>query len=259
MALIKITFDSASVTSKQDADCNHFLANSQNGKILGLGSGVNVSTSNNYIYLSSGYVQVYGRRVYVEANTRIAVALDSSAYGYIFISFNLGNNTVSLSKRESSGNYPILTQEDLSNGGLLYELPVARYTKTTSSLILDPNYTAPQIKSADALAASRDVNQKAVMEDYYKCSFQRVSTTKSGNTYCFSLINSSTSNHGIGNVYVAGWNVIFSTDVCSGSGGVYQYKVNDTWYNVSIQLTSAGLYVTPASSSHIVNNVYVTR
>ncbi|MCQ2749866.1 MAG: hypothetical protein MJ246_08020, partial [Clostridia bacterium] len=92
MAIIKITFDSASVTSKQDADLNHFLVNKQNGRITGILGGITPSTSNNYISFTSGYVQVYGRRVFVEASTKIAISLDGSAYGYVFLAFDLANN-----------------------------------------------------------------------------------------------------------------------------------------------------------------------
>ncbi len=183
MALVKITFDSASVTAKQDADLNHFLVSGQNGRILGLGNEVKVTTSNNYIILSSGYVQVYGRRVYVEANTKIAVTLTGSAYGYVVIRINLGDNTVTLAKIEAASTYPALTKENLLTGGLIYELPVARYTKTTSSLTLDANYDAPSIKSANDFAEEK----LTWLEDNIKTNYGPISqgkyTTSSGKKF----------------------------------------------------------------------------
>lgn len=146
MALIKITFDNASVTAKQDADCNHFLANKQNGVIDGILGRCQPSVSNSYVQFQSGYVQVYGRRVFVETGTKISVSLDGNAYGYIYIKFDLGNNTVTLEKKEASSSYPTLTQNDLMNGGLIYEFPLTRYQKTTSSITLDATWSVPLIE-----------------------------------------------------------------------------------------------------------------
>ena len=146
MALVKITFDNASVTSKQDADCNHFLANKQSGVIDGILGRCQASISNSYIQFQSGYVQVYGRRVFVESGTKIQISLDATAYGYVFIKFDLGNNAVTLEKREASSSYPNLTQNDLMNGGLVYEFPLARYQKTTSSITLDSSWSVPLIE-----------------------------------------------------------------------------------------------------------------
>lgn len=146
MALIKITFDNASVTSKQDADCNHFLANKQSGVIDGILGRCQPSISNSYIQFQSGYVQVYGRRVFVESGTKIAISLDGNAYGYVYIKFDLGNNKATLEKKEASGSYPTLTQQDLMNGGLIYEFPLTRYQKTTSSITLDSSWSVPLIE-----------------------------------------------------------------------------------------------------------------
>ena len=165
MALVKITFDNASVTSKQDADCNHFLANKQSGVIDGILGRCQASISNSYIQFQSGYVQVYGRRVFVESGTKIQIALDASAYGYVFIKIDLGNNAVTLEKKEASSSYPTLTQNDLMNGGLVYEFPLARYQKTTSSITLDSSWSVPLIEmplpiAKQALLAANGVKLK---------------------------------------------------------------------------------------------------
>ena len=146
MGLIKITFDNASVTSKQDADCNHFLANKQSGVLDGILGKCQASISNSYIQFQSGYVQVYGRRVFVESGTKIQIPLDANAYGYVYIKFDLGNNVVTLEKKEASSSYPSLTQQDLMNGGLIYEFPLTRYQKTTSSITIDATWAVPLIE-----------------------------------------------------------------------------------------------------------------
>jgi hypothetical protein len=81
MALRKITFDGSEVTSKDDADINYHLYNLiPAGIIAGLYNEVSVSAGNNFITFGSGVVQIYGRRIMVEANTQVSVTLDSSKY-----------------------------------------------------------------------------------------------------------------------------------------------------------------------------------
>ena len=138
MGLIKITFDGSSVTSKQDADINYHLTGLvPAGIIRGLGSELSYSASNNYITFQDGYVQIYGRRIYVEAGSQVYVSLDSTKYGYVIITVNLNNNTVTLGVAESSSSsYPTLTQENLHKTGRVYQMPIAKYSKTTTSLTI---------------------------------------------------------------------------------------------------------------------------
>lgn len=138
MGLVKITFDGSSVTSKQDADINyHVTGLVPAGIIKGLGDEVSYSASNNYITFQDGYVQIYGRRIYVEAGSQVYVSLDSTKYGYVIITVNLNNNTATLGIAESSSSsYPTLTQENLHKTGKIYQMPIAKYSKTTTSLTL---------------------------------------------------------------------------------------------------------------------------
>ena len=147
MALQKITFDGSSVTSKKDADINHHLGGLvPAGIISGLGSECSVSVSNNYITFQDGYVQIYGRRIYLEANSQVYVSLDSTKYGYVVIEVNLSNNTVSLKSIETtSTSYPSLTKQNLMTSGTLYQFPIAKYKKSTTSIVLQ-EFTPTYIK-----------------------------------------------------------------------------------------------------------------
>ena len=148
MALQKITFDGSSVTSKRDADINHHLGGLvRAGIIEGLGNECQVSVSNNYITFRDGYVQIYGRRIYVEDGSQVYISLDSTKYGYVVVEVNLSNNSVALKAVEtSSSSYPNLTQQDLSTTGTLYQFPITKYKKTTSSITLDTGFTPTFIK-----------------------------------------------------------------------------------------------------------------
>lgn len=150
MGLLKITFDDARVTSKDDADYYHHLAGKKNGVLDGILGKCVPSVSNSNISFQSGYVQVYGRRVYVESGTRMAITLDGNAKGYVYIKYDLGNNAATLEKKESS-NFPTLREDDLMNGGLIYEFPLAKYQKTASSLTLVDGWSAPKIRILEEL------------------------------------------------------------------------------------------------------------
>ncbi|MCI1244860.1 MAG: hypothetical protein LKG11_02830 [Bacilli bacterium] len=248
MALIKITFDSASVTSKEDADVNHYLAAGQNGIIAGLLNACSASTSNNYITFQSGYVQAYGRRVYVESGTKISVSLDGSAYGYVVVKIDIGNNVVTLEKKEKTSGWPTLTQQDLINGGLIYELPLARYTKTTSSLTLDTSYSVPKIQNFDTIATSRAYTQRTYVESEFGPKWQSIGSVSYGTTYIFTNITSSDA-PGIGSVYVGGCTVLFDLSAVGGSGGIVYYRYNGSDRSLSMQLTSSGLYIQASDGS----------
>lgn len=161
MGLVKITFDGSSVSAKQDADLNyHINGMVADGVLKGLGNGLTVSTSNNYIIFSSGYVQIYGRRIFVEQNTQIYISLDSTKYGYVIIDVDLTTNTVNLSKAESSSGYPTLTQQNLSKEGTRYQMAIAKYSKTSSSLTLDTSFKPTQIDTP--LSVANDGYNRAV-------------------------------------------------------------------------------------------------
>lgn len=137
MAVIKITFDGSSVSAKQDADLNYFLCGKISAGILdGMADNLTYSLANNYITFNSGYIQIYGRRIFIESGTRIYISPDSVAYGYVIIDVNLTTNNVVLSKVESSVNYPTLIQEDLQRTGTRYQFPIAKYSKTATAIIL---------------------------------------------------------------------------------------------------------------------------
>ena len=161
MGLIKITFDDARVTSKDDADYYHHLASKKNGILDGVLGKCVPSVSNSNISFQSGYVQVYGRRVYVESGTRMAITLDGNAKGYVYIKYDLGNNAVTLEKKEST-NFPTLREDDLMNGGLIYEFPIAKYQKTASSLTLVDGWSAPKIRILEELISEAEGRATAI-------------------------------------------------------------------------------------------------
>ncbi len=153
MGLVKITFDDSTVTSKQDADINYHLGNLvPAGIIKGLGDECAAYISNSNIIFKSGYVQIYGRRIYVEAQTSIAITTDSTKYGYVIITVNLSTNAAILTKVESSSSTISLTQQDLSKSGTIYQMPLIKYKKTSSSVSFESSFTPTYIEPAMPVA-----------------------------------------------------------------------------------------------------------
>ena len=202
MAIQKITFDAASVSSKMDADINHFLTSGVNGIFYGILGRCQASVSNNYISFQNGYVQVYGRRIFVESGTKISVSLDGSAYGYVIIKINLGDNTINLEKKEATSAYPTLTQNDLMNGGLIYEFPLCRYTKTSSSITLDSSYDPPYIKNDQTKINEKGTEIRNDMSSSYGPLWDAYSSLSYGTCYVFTGITSLNAYNGIISLYV---------------------------------------------------------
>ena len=168
MGLVKITFDDSTVTSKEDADINYHLGNLvPAGIIKGLGDQCSASISNNRIIFGSGYVQIYGRRIFVESQTSVSITTDSTKYGYVIITVNLSTNSVLMTTVESTSSSISLTQQDLSRSGTIYQMPLIKYRKTTSSVSFDtsfaPTYIEPAMPVAQqALTKANSISLKTV-------------------------------------------------------------------------------------------------
>ena len=250
MGLVKITFDGSSVTSKQDADFNfHFADCKPAGVMKGLGGDCAFSTSNNYIYFQSGYIEVYGRRIYVENNTSIYITLDSTKYGYVCVTVDLDSNSVTLEKIENGTTYPTLTQENLHTGGTKYQFPICKYTKTTSSLTLDPDFHPEYVDTVAKRLEAHKLDVLNTVAQNYGPLYQRTYSSKSGNNYIFASITSLNASSSVISCYVGGTFVVFSSDNASGSGGVVYYRYLGVDKTLSVQLKSSGLYISASDGS----------
>ena len=264
MGLVKITFDGSSVTSRQDADINyHVTGLVPAGIIRGLGKELEYSISNNYITFQDGYVQIYGRRIYVESGSQVYVSLDSTKYGYVIITVNLNNNTVSLGTAESSSSaYPTLTQENLHKDGRIYQMPIAKYSKTTTSFSIQP---LERTFIETPLSVANSGYEKAItfVDDYYgaynwKGSWYTNTTTcyltdKQYSTYPDTLFVLHIS-CGI-TVCVPG------RFISATSNFVVEYLYGNTSYMVSCSSDNSAKYVSfkLSNTSHYIRTIYGVR
>ncbi len=252
MGLVKLTFDGAMNTAKHDAYINAFTTNYENGIINGLGNNINFSISNGNVTFRSGYVSVYGRRVFVEEGTVVNIALDSSKHGYVVIEINTINNSVNLVKLEAIGNYPTLTQTNLLVEDGIYQLPIFAYTKSTTSLQANTGYSRPFIYTSKNLISTSkneiyaELKRKAITKSSY-----------SGNTYCFDY-GSITLADALIVIPVSSFVVTIpgSQVRTSSSQKSFSYGTSVS-YSMAVYTSSGKLYITVGSSSHSVSTIYL--
>ena len=142
-----------------------------------------------------------------------------------------------------------LTQQDLMNGGLIYEFTLCRYTKTSSSVTLDPNYNPTYIYNDQTNINSKGVSVKNDISSIYGPVWQSYYSSVSNNTYKFNNITTSNASNGVIGVYVGGAYVTFKANAMSGSGGLVYYTYLGNHYQLSGQLTSSGLYLEDSRGS----------
>ncbi|MFA5442849.1 MAG: hypothetical protein WC286_03095 [Bacilli bacterium] len=168
MAIRKITFDGSEVKSKDDADLYyHIFGLTTAGIIAGLYNECAVSAGNNQITISKGVIAVYGRMILVETNTQVSITLDGSKYGYVYLQVSTLDNSVSISTIESLTAYPSLTQNNLHSTSGIYQFPLARYTKTATSLTLDTSYQTTLIKTGPTLISEMQTTIQSYIESNF--------------------------------------------------------------------------------------------
>ena len=129
------------------------------------------------------------------------------------------------------------------NGGLIYELPLCRYTKTSSSITLDSSYTPPYIYNDQTKINEKGTAVLSEASSRYGPVYDGWSTLSYGTCYVFDGITTSNAYDGIISLYVGGTNVLFCGASVGGSGGIVHYRYNGQDCTLSCQLTSSKLYV----------------
>jgi len=134
-----IVFGECSMTSD---DFAHFVY-TMLGKTNGITKGCGISTANNLIYVQKGYFIQSGRMVQVVGTEELETPEVQSGQLYCKVVFEIDlskTNTVNdftqgyFRTLTSSVGYPEVTQEDLDDGGSIYQMPWATYVKTVNGV-----------------------------------------------------------------------------------------------------------------------------
>lgn len=134
-----ITFSKQSVSSNDDSHIYKVLLNGRKGKTRGCKMTFGVDD----IYISDGYFFAANRLIEVSSTETITTPVVSTGTTYCRLVFEIDmtkTNTASEFNQgyfkvlSSTADYPEITQEDLEDGGNVYQLPFAKFTKTISGI-----------------------------------------------------------------------------------------------------------------------------
>lgn len=139
MAIRGITFSKQSVSSNDDAHIYKILLNGKKGRT----KGCKMTFGTDDIYISEGYFFAPNRLIEVSSMETVATPVVSSGTTYCRLVFEIDLTKTNTSSAFNQGyfrilssttDYPGIVQEDLENGGNVYQLPFAKFTKTVSGI-----------------------------------------------------------------------------------------------------------------------------
>lgn len=138
MAIRGITFSKQIVSSNDDAHIYGVLLNGKNGRT----KGCKMTFGTDDIYISEGYFFAANRLIEISSVETIASPIVSTTtYCRLVFEVDLSNlNTTSEFNQgafkilTNASDYPAITQEDMENGGNVFQLPFARFVKTVSGI-----------------------------------------------------------------------------------------------------------------------------
>lgn len=168
-----ITFSEQLITS---ADFAHFMYTFLN-KANGITKGCAISNSDGKIYIQKGYFMEFGRMVQVIGTEEIETPDVLSGQLYCTLVFEIDLTQINTADEFNQGyfktltqigSYPTVTQEDLDDGGTLYQMPWCQYMKTPTGItsfrdlrqILD-------LSSVWAAVSSQNTQYKGEFDSYF--------------------------------------------------------------------------------------------
>ena len=135
-------FDKIKVTPESDAALYSYLAQNSDNKVI---KGATATASGLNIYVSTGKALVQGRLI--EITQQHQLSAQSNTTGYVLITVDLTQSNTATGTPGTSSYIAVnnqlkmelvetLTQQDLSDGGLIYTFPLYSYVSTGTSVAL---------------------------------------------------------------------------------------------------------------------------
>ena len=134
-----ITFSKQAVSSNDDAHIYKILLNGRKGKT----KGCKMTFGTDDIYVSEGYFWAANRLISIPSTETISTPVITSGVAYCRLVFEIDLTKINTNTEFNQGYfkiissttaYPDLTQEDLDNGGNVYQLPFAKFIKNVSGI-----------------------------------------------------------------------------------------------------------------------------
>ena len=138
MAVRGITYSKQAVSSNDDSHIYKVLLNGKKGKT----KGCNMTFGTDNIFISEGLFFAANRLNEITSKETIPTpTVTETTYFRLVFEIDLSKTNTSINFLQgyfkllsSTTDYPAVTQEDLDNGGFVYQLPFARFTKTISGI-----------------------------------------------------------------------------------------------------------------------------
>lgn len=134
-----ITYDLQNVTSQDMAHMYWVMAGMRDG----VSSGCAVTINGNTISLAPGYFEARGHLTKLTGSTTVTVTPVQSGTLYCILAYEIDLSEAasqsvftqgSFKIISSASGYPALTQEDLDNGGTIYQMEFARFVNTPNGV-----------------------------------------------------------------------------------------------------------------------------
>lgn len=139
MAIRGITFSKQSVTSNDDSHVYKVLLNGKKGRT----KGCKMTFGTDDIYISDGYFFASNRLIEIPSTETVPTPVITSGTIYCRMVFEIDlaktNTNTAFSQGyfkvlTNSAEYPSITQENLEDGGNIYQLPFAKFTKSVGGI-----------------------------------------------------------------------------------------------------------------------------
>ena len=138
MAIRGVTFSKQIVSSNDDSHIYKMLLGGKQGKT----KGCKMTFTTDNIYIHEGYFIASNRLIEIPSTETISSPIVSgTTYFRLVFEIDLSKSNTSSEFNQGSFkllsdvlDYPDITQEDLENGGNVYQLPFAKFTKTLSGI-----------------------------------------------------------------------------------------------------------------------------
>ena len=139
MAIRGITFSKQSVSSNDDSHIHKVLLNGKDGRTTGCG----ITHATDDIHISNGYFFASGRLVEITSTETVTTPVISGGMEYFRLVFEIDLAKINTNTEFAQGyfkvlqnasDYPEIKQEDLDDGGNVYQVSFARFTKTIAGI-----------------------------------------------------------------------------------------------------------------------------
>ena len=139
MSFRGITFSKQAVSSNDDAHIYKILLNGIKGRT----KGCKMTFGTDDIYVSDGYFFAANRLVAITSTETVSTPVITSGVAYCRLVFEINLTKLNTNTEfnqgyfkvlSSTADYPEIAQEDLDNGGNVYQLPFAKFIKSVSGI-----------------------------------------------------------------------------------------------------------------------------